>query len=415
MSLLSQKTHGEESIKFTKWLLSILGVWPFVKRQSTTIEIRLAILLQLFCHILLAFVIIPSVFHIFLREVNLNVQIALFGPVGFVITNLLKYSAIIYHRDSIRRCINYIDSDWRAIRDQDHRDIMMENVSTAKNLTILCASFMYTGGMMYHTVMPFLLTNPIAADRNSSNRPIVYPGYDIVFNPYVSPAYEMIFISHCLAAMIIYTITTVSCNLAASFVTHACGQIQILIARLHYLMDNDEDKSEKYLQREIGGIIRYHARILRFTVEIEKILREICLVEVVASTLIICLLEYYCLTTWNESETIGICTYLILLISLSFNIFIFCFIGELLQEQVFTVKYYPFMLLQFSNAGTSIYMTEWYRLPPNSVLMLILMIAIAQVPRKITAGGLIDLSRNSFITVIKTSLVYLNLLRTVEA
>ncbi|XP_063993541.1 uncharacterized protein LOC135171117 isoform X2 [Diachasmimorpha longicaudata] len=383
MSVTLEITPEEiKSLQFTKWLLTPLGVWPFVKRGSTLTEIRLAILLQLFCHSLLAFVIIPSAFHIFARESNLNVRIALFGPVGFVVTNLLKYCAIIHHRTGIRRCIKYIENDWQELQNQHHRDIMMRNVSTGRNLTVLCATFMYSGGMLYHTLMPFLLTNPIAAEKNSSNRPIVYPGYDAVFGVYVSPTYEIIFLSHCLTAMIIYTITTVSCNLAASFVTHACGQIQILIVRLDSLVNSEGDRSERYLKRKLGDIIHYHAKVLRFTVDIEEILREICLVEVVASTLIICLLEYYCMTTWSESETIGICTYFILLISLSFNIFIFCYIGELLKGQ-------------FSDAGTRTYLTEWYRLPPKCGLMLLLIIATARVPRKITAGGLIDLSLNS--------------------
>nr|WHS04431.1 odorant receptor 28 [Psyttalia incisi] len=267
MSLRAKKSLEDiKSIQFTKWLLTPLGVWPLVKIDPTIIEIRLAILLQLFCHSLLAFVIVPSVFHIFVRENNLNVRIALFGPVGFVVTNLLKYCAIIYHRGGIKRCINYIENDWQEVRDPEHRGIMMRNVSTGRNLTILCATFMYSGGMLYHTLMPFLLTNPIAAEKNSSNRPIVYPGYDSVFNPYVSPTYEIIFILHCLAAMIIYTITTVSCNLAASFVTHACGQIQILIAKLEYIVNDGRIRSEKYFRTKIGEVIHHHARVLRFLV-----------------------------------------------------------------------------------------------------------------------------------------------------
>lgn len=38
----------------------------------------------------------------------------------------------------------------------------------------------------------------------------------------------------------------------------------------------------------------------RFSVSIDNILREICLVEVVGSTLIICLLEYYCITVMRK-------------------------------------------------------------------------------------------------------------------
>lgn len=35
--------------------------------------------------------------------------------------------------------------------------------------------------------------------------------------------------------------------------------------------------------------------ISRFTANVEEVLREICLMELVAATLIICLLEYYCM------------------------------------------------------------------------------------------------------------------------
>ncbi|XP_015179497.1 PREDICTED: uncharacterized protein LOC107068019 [Polistes dominula] len=73
----------------------------------------------------------------------------------------------------------------------------------------------------------------------------------------------------------------------------------------------------------------------RFCAEVEKVLREVCLLEVVASTLIICLLEYYCITEWENNDRIATITYVILLIAFTFNIFIFCYIGELLVDQVY--------------------------------------------------------------------------------
>lgn len=264
MSVDGKKTMEEmKSLQLTKWLLTPLGVWPFVATNSTIKEIRLAIILQIFCHSLLVFAVVPSLFHVIQRESNINARIALLGPIGYVVTNILKYWAIILHRGGIKRCIKYMERDWRRTQHQEHRRIMMKNVTTGRYLTILSAGLMYTGGMLYHTLMPFLLTNPIANEQNSSNRPLVYPGCDAVFDPYRSPTYEIIFFAHCLVGFIIYTVTTVSCNLAAGFVTHACGQIQIVVARLEYLVDDNRLGSEKYLNKKIGEIIHYHARVLR--------------------------------------------------------------------------------------------------------------------------------------------------------
>ncbi|XP_044576214.1 odorant receptor 4-like isoform X2 [Cotesia glomerata] len=129
-------------------------------------------------------------------------------------------------------------------------------------------------------------------------------------------------------------------------------------------------------------------------------LREVCLVEVGASTMIICLLEYYCMTEWSNSETINILTYLMLLTALTFNIFIFCYIGEILNQQC-------------SSIGESTYMINWYKIPRNKGKYLMLTIASSKNQRQLTAGGMLDLSLRSFGNIIKTSVAYLNMLRTV--
>ncbi|KAF3054507.1 Odorant receptor 365 [Nylanderia fulva] len=101
-------------------------------------------------------------------------------------------------------------------------------------------------------------------------------------------------------------------------------------------------------------------------------------------------------------KKISLCiiAYIIVYISMSFNIFIFCYIGEILTQQC-------------KKVGETAYMTDWYRLPRKTALRLILIISRSSVVIKITAGILIQLSIATFSDVIKTSLVYLNMLRTV--
>lgn len=41
---------------------------------------------------------------------------------------------------------------------------------------------------------------------------------------------------------------------------------------------------------------------------------------------------------WDNSDLVGIITYCILLISFSINILIYCYIGEMLMEQVFLIR-----------------------------------------------------------------------------
>ncbi|KAG7198554.1 hypothetical protein KM043_005920 [Ampulex compressa] len=84
---------------------------------------------------------------------------------------------------------------------------------------------------------------------------------------------------------------------------------------------------------------------------------------------------------------------------MTFNIFIFCVIGEILTEQC-------------KKIGETAYMIDWYYLPRATALGLILVISRSNVVIKVTAGKLIQLSIATFGDVMKTSVVYINILRT---
>ncbi|XP_020295543.1 odorant receptor 83a-like [Pseudomyrmex gracilis] len=86
-------------------------------------------------------------------------------------------------------------------------------------------------------------------------------------------------------------------------------------------------------------------------------------------------------------------------LSMSFNVFIFCYIGETLTEQCKTV-------------GDVAYMTDWYKLPRKTALYFILIIMRSSKIIKMTAGKIVQLSIATFGDVFKTSMTYLSLLRT---
>ncbi|XP_067204357.1 uncharacterized protein, partial [Linepithema humile] len=88
------------------------------------------------------------------------------------------------------------------------------------------------------------------------------------------------------------------------------------------------------------------------------------------------------------------------LLSFVFNIFMFCYIGEQLTEQVLI-----FQLLIAEKIGHPSYKIEWYHLREKIALDLTLMISMSHHPIKITAGKLINLSFSSFGNV---STIYCN-------
>ncbi|XP_025265289.1 odorant receptor 4-like [Camponotus floridanus] len=398
--IIEHNVHYEHDIRYTmqlcRWVLKPIGIWHLIYGHASRNEKLISLALIIMCFSALCFVLIPSGLHTLFYEKDINIKVKLFGPVGFCLTSTIKYCYLGARGAAFGKCIRHVENDWWAVQYQDHRKMMLKNALVGRRLTMLCVIFLYTGGLSYHTILP-LSSRQVSG--NVTHRPLTYPGYNLFFDPEASPVYEIVFCIHCLFALITYNITTAACSLAAIFVTHVCGQLQILITLLDDLVEGKRNNNTTVEQR-LGNLTRHHMRILKFSDNIEKVLREICLMELVTSTLIICLLEYYCLTEWENSDATAILTYFILLISFTFNILIFCYIGELLVQQ-------------YSKIGSAVYNINWYDLSGNKALSLVLIIMMSHYPPKLTAGKFFDLSIYTFGVVLKTSVVYLNLLRTV--
>ncbi|CAD6201193.1 GSCOCT00013980001.2-RA-CDS [Cotesia congregata] len=397
----NNRTDVEIYVKHTRWLFFILGLWPFMFYTLTRHKLCLAVVIQIICYITLFFAIIPSFYHMFWYDKSVNVKIALFGPTGVSVACVFKYFAITYHLKNIKECLKQIQKDWEMTTNKNDWEIMVNYAKKGNNVTFFCITVMYGGGVSHQSVAPFLPGSPTTLLRNSSDRPLLYPTsmFDPYFNTQKSPIYETFYLSHILMGVVVCTMMISTCNLGAILVTHICGQIEIIIRRLQNLEKYQSNGENFY--HSLSAIIQRHNKVIKLSLYTEQILRQVCLVEVVAATLFICMDEYYCLLAWKNNNQIGLTIYSILLVAFIFNIYIFCHIGELLKQQ-------------FGKIGDSIYAINWYNFSQKNSSNLIMMIAISQNPQKITAGGLFELSFKGFSSVLKTSVAYLNILRMME-
>ncbi|XP_016910431.2 odorant receptor 4-like isoform X5 [Apis cerana] len=339
--------------KHSKWILKSIGIWPSVLKDVSKFLPKIVFGL---CNFVLFFAIIPCILYIVIEENDTMIRFKLFGLLSFSLVALIKYWTLLYRKSRIKNCVEQIWIDWKQI-------------------------------------------GTFIDEYNRTIKPVIYPTYNGLFNVQRSPIYEFVYILHCMCGYVMHSVTAGACGLTALFATHACGQIDIVIARLNDLIYGKYTKEKINLNARFTKIIEHHLRILRFSATVQVILQELCFLECIGSTFLICLLEYYCITDWELNNTISLTTYIILLISLIFNIFILCYIGELLMEKS-------------SSIGLSCFMIDWYYLPSKTIRGLILMIAISSNPTKISAGGIVDLSLSTFGNVLKTSFAYLNFIRT---
>nr|AKO90015.1 odorant receptor 51 [Microplitis mediator] len=387
-----------DDIEYTQQLLSILAIWPLVTKSSTIKKILSWIHLLVIIGSLIWNILFRCIF-IYIYVKKFDDQIMLIGPTFFRVIILLKYLAIIYHRKTIKKIFNHIQTDRSGVECQEQQNIMMRNVQINRHVTLVFAIFMYSSGTFYNFVMPHIL--PLLThrgSRNTSQRLTIFPGYNVLSDVQKSPIYEITFFFHIFSVFAGFSVLVLACNIAVVLVTHACGQIQIIIGQLNSLID-DFTNNEKTLYIKFSSIISRHIRVIQFSNNIIKdALYETCLVEIGASSVLICIVEFLLLKMIENQNYANMIPYAMLLASLTLSILIICYFSELLESQ-------------FIEAGIQAYSINWYQLPPKARKYLILIIIISQRSYKITAGGIIDLSYIAFVQILKTGFAYLQLLR----
>ncbi|XP_043488574.1 odorant receptor 22c-like [Polistes fuscatus] len=388
----------ELTVNVSRSVLQLIGIWPHreKKRESIAKEMSMK-LLRIICHSLLCFILIPGLLNTFLKEKDPRRRLKAVGPMCNCSMAVLKYTIFLCSGKKLEDCVIRLEQDWKHVVTLKDRRTMLEKARIGRSIAILCVAFVFISGFSYRLIVP-LTRGTVVNANNITIRPLAFACYFVFFDPQKSPAYEIVFTLQTIAGFVTYSVTSGACSLAALYVLHACGQLEILIRRLEELVE-DSKTSIVSLDEKLAALVRHHINVSSFLKNIEEAMQHICLVEVVGCTLILCLLGYYIIMEWENNDSVAMLTYAILLLTFTFNIFIYCFIGDLLTDQATKV------------ARTSCTL-EWFHLPEKTARCLILIMAMSNRPIKITAGKFLDLSLNSFGSIVKTSVAYLNMLRT---
>ncbi|KAL6426557.1 hypothetical protein ACFW04_009163 [Cataglyphis niger] len=390
------KRDIDYSLQLNRWILKSIGVWP-ESSTSSNIEKILSKILRITCHSLIAFTVIPSILYILFEEKDIRLKLKAIGPASHWLMGGINYCSLLYQNKQIRKSIVHMETDWRMAKREDDRKVMLKNANIGRYIASVCALIMQGGVLAYNVARGISPTVVVIGNETIAIGRLPCPSYNKIVDTRFSPIYEVIFTLQFVSGIVVNNTTVGACGLAAVFTMHACGQLTIVMSRLEKLVE--DRRHDIIVQRKLANLVERHLRALRFISRMEVIMRQICLVELVGCTFNLCMLGYYTISQWHEESANTLIAYFIVYASMMFNIFIFCYIGELVTEQC-------------KKVGEAAYMTNWYELPRKTVLGLILVIIRSNIVIKITAGKIFHMSIATFGNVIKTSMVYLNMLRT---
>ncbi|XP_012277043.1 uncharacterized protein LOC105697890 [Orussus abietinus] len=347
------------------------------------------------CTLLNAVVIVPFFIQFAFIEEDVQSLAASASQLAGLFIGGAKYLCMLHRKKDVCKYIERISEDWRNVRTDSDREIMLRSSRFCQKLTRTCMIIMLTSCIGFASMVPVVSGDLLS--HNITTRKPAMPCYYYVFDVRYSPNYEIVYVAQVMCIALSATFYVIACGLAAKFVYHICGQCRIVESLFENLIDGDEEHHLS-LNERWSYAIEAHLRVLRFVKDVVSVLRGVCLSELLGSSTVACLIGLDVILNLQENN-IGRCIIFILVyISFILNLFVYCFISEQLTHQCAMI-------------GEATYEIEWYRLPSKKASEIVLILAVCNIPVKLTAGKISELSMNVFCDVFKATLVYLNVLR----
>ncbi|KAH8421372.1 hypothetical protein KR009_003285 [Drosophila setifemur] len=233
--------------------------------------------------------------------------------------------------------------------------------------------------------------------------------YKMVFpyDPYSSwLTYVLTYMFTSYAGICVVTTLFAEDSLFGFFITYTCGQFQLLHESIDNLFMVGNVKEQHLQQRRLKSIVQKHNNIIRFAKRLEDFFNPILLVNLMISSVLICMVGFQIIT--GKNIFIGDYVKFIVYISSAISqLYILCENGDtLIRHSVLTAQH-----LYGCNWEGGFSRVESRTTSKQIRNQLEFMILCSQRPVSITAFKFSTLSLQSFTAILSTSMSYFTLLR----
>lgn len=134
------RQDNDYSLQLNRWFLKSIGAWP--ESTNSTIKNILIKILQLTCHSLIAFTVIPSILYILFEEKDIRLKLKAIGPTSHCLMGGINYCSLLHHNNRIRKSVEHMESDWRMMKKERDREVMLKNARVGRVIAGICALIM---------------------------------------------------------------------------------------------------------------------------------------------------------------------------------------------------------------------------------------------------------------------------------
>ncbi|KAI4497724.1 hypothetical protein M0802_007264 [Mischocyttarus mexicanus] len=233
------------------------------ENQESNLQKCLRYILIIINIILILYVVIPGILHICLKETSTYAKLRIVVPIMYSSMSLAKYIVLFFSIEKINLCLKHVRDDWENTIEICTRDMMKKKAAVGRRFFVICGALMYGSGLLFRGIIP-LTRGQIIVNENLTIRPLPCPCYFLFFDPQISPAYEIVYFLQCVSGIITYSITTAVCGLAALFVLHICGQLEILTMLMNRMVEKSVIQGGVNIDEKIAKTVEHQVKVQKF-------------------------------------------------------------------------------------------------------------------------------------------------------
>ncbi|XP_012526703.2 odorant receptor 4 [Monomorium pharaonis] len=368
--------------------LQFLGMWP---GNSYSVINWLSFMLSLL--IIQYFQYMYIFDHLKINEVS-NLLDGLIAALDYSLT-IFKLTSLWIHRRTFHKILAAMDNDWReCINIDKHLHEMITKANMSHFICNILLSFTAIAGILY--LLSGYVIHFVFSTENYNDTLRQFPlKVQFPFETQQSPIFEVLVATIFVHAMLHSCTVAVLNGLILTLVLHLSGQIDIMCYKFRNISKNTLHKSSVFL---FGMLIERHNKIVLFSKNIETLFSFIALMQVIWNTLVICCLGFVIIISiHNETGIIVLIKTVGAYLAIMIEAFVICFAGEYLS-------------LKSKSIAGAIYETLWYDMPSHQSKIIVLVIMRSQKRLTITAGKMIDMSFETFTSIMKASVSYVSVL-----
>ncbi|XP_063993184.1 odorant receptor 13a-like isoform X2 [Diachasmimorpha longicaudata] len=367
------------------WPLGVLGIWP--RKKTFSGQLKLTIFLTYFtCHLSMQLLDLATVMGS-LELVILNLTETAFQTMAICRIIIIRFG------ETTGKIIDAIDEDVviENFKDPQELRILHRRSAMAEKFYRLGTKLAAVTALMYYMtpLQTYLLTR-------------MTNGTAVLVNPY--RIYHFIDLSSIERAAIVYVCQFPMMYTGISFVTsysillaivmNISAQLSILTRRVS-TMKSDISDPRDFFRRHT----RQHIKILLVAQWLNDAFHLALLYDLFATTILLGLIIYQFLLHVDEADAFGVFGLATYIFSMTVLVFTNCFMGECLNDECAALL-------------NAYYECNWYEMSPFCKKALIICMETTQEPIRLTAGKFYVFSLESFAQIMKSSMVYVSMLRT---